>query len=106
MANLIEDCGAFGGTIQCGDGRNSCRYAQESTSEVLDKLLEEKLKYKYEVRLKKGGRIDFNPDNPQDPTKMYLNSGCDENTMDIESASQPLPNNVEIELRICKGRIG
>ncbi len=106
MANLIEDCGAFGGTIQCGEGRNSCQYAQEEINGVLDKLLERKLKYKYKVVLKKGGREDFNPDDPHDPTKIYLDSGCDENMMDIEAASQPLPNNVEIELRICKGRIG
>ncbi|KHO50772.1 MAG: hypothetical protein QT07_C0007G0025 [archaeon GW2011_AR16] len=106
MANLIEDCGAFGGTIQCEPGKNSCQYTQESINGVLVELLERMLKYKYKVILKKGGREDFNPEDLNDPAKIYLDSGCDESMMDIESASQPLPNNVEIELRICKGRIG
>ena len=49
MANLIEDCGAFGGTIQCEPGKNSCQYTQESINGVLVELLERMLKYKYKV---------------------------------------------------------
>lgn len=100
MANLIEDCGALGGLIECEDGRNSCQYVSQSMQEVLNYLLTEKLKYGYEVLLKRNGRED------PDPEKIYFNVNCDTATMDIEAANQPLPNNVEIELRICRPRIG